>query len=146
MGANTITPVESYDVAGNALSYSSYTFQAIHGPVGLAEYELKEIDEQPGVFGVAYMLTGFKGDEFDIVTYTGCANTTTLANAKMDYKQLVGSLVTVTDAFNTSWNVLLVMGVQVLEERTVTRGVGTMAGYTQLLTCRWRMRPTATYY
>lgn len=145
MAANTITATVAYDVLGNAIT-QSFTFLTMRGPVGIASYAIDEIQEQPGVFGVAYMLNGFKGDPFDLITDTGCDGAANVAIAKLAYASLKGSLVQVTDCFNTSWNLILVLDVQALDERKIACGCGDMATYDHLLTCRWRLRPTATYY
>ncbi len=145
MAANSIAATVAYDVLGNAIT-QTYTFLSIRGPIGIASYAIEEIQEQPGVFGVAYVLNGFKGDPFDIITDTGCDGAAALATAKLAYASLKGSLVQITDAFEVAWNVILVLDVQPLEERKIACGCGDMADYDHLLTCRWRLRPTATYY
>ena len=61
MAANTITPLWGYDCYGDLVS-SYYSFLSVEGPVGIASFAVKEIQEQPGVPGRAFVLTGFTGE------------------------------------------------------------------------------------
>lgn len=98
---------------------------------------------RPGVDGSAYKKLGQRAEPFELYTMSGV---TSVANARTlietTYAALVGTLVTLVDDHNTTWNnvaVLAITSARVKKLSTIAGGTGSM---THAVFVRWEMQLT----
>lgn len=119
-----------------------YSFFSMRGSIDPSKERLSEIT-RPGVDGTAFKAVGRRGAPFQVVTTT-LFTLDTIATAKVAYSNLVSAIVSVTDDFGDTWNLILIEDMRILETRNLLASQPT--GYVAMMRVEWTMRSLATVY
>jgi hypothetical protein len=97
-----------------------------------------ELGTRPGVSGYDVTKVGFRSEPFDLVTFCDYDSESDMTTAQAVAKGQSGRIVTVVDAMNRSWGLVLVRKVMpVRRQRYLAAAGGATAGLYGL-TLRWR--------
>ena len=125
----------------------AYFLYDMRGTVVPAATQVEPI-ARPGVDGMAYRDTGSRAHESNLYTVTMLAATTDVDGRLAQYKALVGTEVTVLDAFGSTFSNVMVLDVQFIGQR-VFSGVCSTAGSRSptatpvaSMTCLWVVQQT----
>lgn len=121
---------------------TTYSFFSMRGAIDPSKERLAEIT-RPGVDGTAYKAIGRRGEPFQVVTTT-LFTTDTIATAKVAYANLASAIVSVTDDFGDTWNLIMIENSRVIETRSLA--ASQPSGYIYLMRTEWTMRSLATVY
>lgn len=117
-------------------------FIKVDGPVNPAGIIGRDIS-QAGVWGIARMRVGYRGEPFRIRTIGAYSSGANMALGKILYLQYRERLATLTDDHGTAWSNLLVLGVQITDDPPILSGTGLVSGASHLLMAEWELQATA---
>jgi len=91
---------------------TSVTLGGLFGPVNPSGLTAVEITRD-GVAGMAFKLTGYRGEPWQARSWATASNATNLGLAKLYYLALKNSVVTITDDSGNTWYNIFVRDVQI---------------------------------
>lgn len=99
---------------------------------------------RPGVYGVAFLGTGFKGEPVTVQTKSLCTSKEALETVAYTYATMKGGIYTVVDGFgNTRYNIR-VNNVRVVNKQQVI--TSSVTDHVATLTVQWELQDISTGY
>lgn len=97
---------------------------------------------RPGVDGAAYKKIGKRADRFEMMTMSGSNSAANAWGLVETYRNLVGTLVTLVDDHDVTWNNVAVHRIANPRVRKVATPAGGTTGMTHAVFVRWEMQLT----
>lgn len=113
--------------------------------VQLSSLEIQNIS-RPGIHGVDWKELGIRGEPFNLRTMLDCVDAAAVSNAKVAYRNQVGSLVSITDPRGATWLNVMVLNVRFAQTQTGYFLRGGVNDGAHILTATWELYPNATVY
>ena len=121
-----------------------FTFDIFNGHPQPPADILEEIT-RPGVAGVTYRIIGYKGEIFQARSIVAVNNLTTATNLNIEYKAAVGTIKTLIDSQNITWNDLLVLECHIEKPTKFNSAIGNINNLTSgyHVQATWTLQMTA---
>jgi hypothetical protein len=121
-----------------------FDFISLRGPVNRIRQTLQEIT-RPGVDGHAYRLTGRRGDPFEMTAIRDFdrevdGSSAALQAQIVSLQQACGTLATVLDDFGNSYSSVMILDVQLVDQKPATKSAGGMGTLPDRIVASFRVR------
>lgn len=123
-------------------SIGAQTFARMDGLVDVAELQMEDITRR-NVAGIAFWLTGFRGQPFQLVTTSLLSSLWAVETAVRTYKGMTGGTYTVTDDLGNAYpNIMVLPGGRPMKHGSLTTPTnGSSVAY---LIYQWNLIDTST--